>query len=66
MTDKKVYFSDMRASSKENHLSKLVRLLNDAGLEEIIAPRSLAAIKLHFGERGNTAFIRPLFIRAIV
>ncbi|MCP4665589.1 MAG: DUF362 domain-containing protein [Deltaproteobacteria bacterium] len=47
-------------------MSKLVRLLNDAGLEEIIAPRSLAAIKLHFGERGNTAFIRPLFIRAIV
>jgi hypothetical protein len=26
----------------------------------------LVAIKLHFGERGNTAFIRPVFIRQIV
>ena len=66
MPEKKVYFSDMRASSKENHLSKLVRLIDTAGLEEMIRPRSLVAIKLHFGERGNTAFIRPLFIRAIV
>ncbi len=66
MTDKKVYFSDMRASSKENYLSKLVRLLDAAGLEEMITPRSLVAIKLHFGEKGNTAFIRPPFIRAIV
>ena len=62
----KVYFSDLRASAKENLPSKLVRLMDSAGLGEIIIPRGLIAIKLHFGEKGNTAFIRPIFIRRIV
>lgn len=66
MAGSKVYFSDLRASSKENLPSKLIRLMNSAGLEEIIVPRGLTAIKLHFGEKGNTAFIRPFFIRGIV
>lgn len=66
MAPRKVYFSDLRASVKENLLSKLIRLMDSAGIEEIISPRNLVAIKLHFGEKGNTAFIRPLFIRQIV
>lgn len=37
-----------------------------AGLSEIIKERELVAVKLHFGELGNTAFIRPVFIRRIV
>ncbi|MDY6970701.1 MAG: DUF362 domain-containing protein [Thermodesulfobacteriota bacterium] len=61
-----VYFSDLRASARENLLSKVVRLVNSTGLEQIITPRSLVALKMHFGEKGNTAFIRPLFIRQIV
>ena len=32
----------------------------------MVPPRSLVAIKLHFGERGNVAFVRPNFIRQIV
>ena len=66
MSFSKVYFSDLRTSYKENLLSKLVRLMDSGGLEEIITPRSLIAIKLHFGEKGNTGFIRPLFFRRIV
>lgn len=66
MSHSKVYFSDLKASIKENLLSKLSRLMDNGGLEDIIVPRSLVAIKLHFGESGNTAFIRPLFIRRIV
>ena len=62
----KVYFSDLRTSYKENLLSKLIRLMDNGGLEDIITPRGLVAIKLHFGEKGNTAFIRPLFLRQIV
>ena len=65
MYTSKVYFSDLRASAKENLLSKMVRLMDEGGLEDIISPRSLVAIKLHFGEKGNTAFIRPLFLRRI-
>ena len=66
MVSSKVYFSDLRASFKENLLSKLVRLIDTGGLEDIIAPRNLVAIKLHFGEKGNIAFIRPVFLRQIV
>lgn len=61
-----VYFIDFRATYKENVLAKLERLLAQAGLGDRIKKRELAAIKLHFGELGNTAFIRPVYIRQIV
>jgi uncharacterized protein len=61
-----VYFMDLRASYQENLFDKLGRLLDTAGLANIIGPRDLAAVKLHFGEPGGTAFIRPIFIRKIV
>lgn len=32
----------------------------------VISPKDLVAIKIHFGEKGNTACIRPQFIRKIV
>ncbi len=62
----KVYFIDLRASFKENFLGKLGRLLKTAGIAETVSKRDLVAIKLHFGELGNTAFIRPVFLRTIV
>ena len=61
-----VYFIDLRATAKENLVAKLARLLETAGLSETIKQRDLVAVKLHFGEQGNTAFIRPVFIRKIV
>jgi uncharacterized Fe-S center protein len=61
-----VYFIDLRATAKENLVAKLARLLDTAGLSQTIKQRDLVAVKLHFGERGNTAFIRPVFIRKIV
>ena len=66
MSESKVYFTDLRASAKENLLDKIIRLMEMLDLKRIILPRSLVAIKLHFGEKGNTAFIRPNFIRQIV
>ena len=66
MSPSKVYFSDLRASVRENFLAKLVRLMNIAGLQDTVTDRDIVGIKLHFGEKGNTAFIRPLFIRQIV
>ncbi|MFC1856553.1 DUF362 domain-containing protein [Thermodesulfobacteriota bacterium] len=61
-----VYFIDLRATHKENFIAKLGRLLETAGLFKVIKTRDLVALKLHFGELGNTAFIRPVFIRKIV
>jgi len=61
-----VYFIDFRASYKENFVFKLDKLINAAGLNERIKKRDLTAIKLHFGELGNTAFVRPVYIRQII
>jgi len=61
-----VFFSDLRATVKENLLTKIARLLETADVRSIVPPRSLVALKLHFGEKGNTAFIRPNFVRAVV
>jgi uncharacterized Fe-S center protein len=66
MPPSRVYYADLRATVKENLLAKIARLLDRVDLQALVPPRSLVAIKLHFGERGNTAFIRPNFIRAVV
>ena len=62
----KVFFIDLRARYQENFLEKLEKLLVGAGLPQAVGNRDLAAVKLHFGELGNTAFIRPVYIRKIV
>jgi uncharacterized Fe-S center protein len=61
-----VYFIDLRAKYKENFITKLGKLLETAGLSQVIKERDIVAVKLHFGELGNTAFIRPVFLRKIV
>lgn len=61
-----VYFIDLRATPKENLINKLGRLVGQAGLGGTFKARDLVAVKIHFGEMGNTAYIRPVFIRKIV
>jgi len=66
MSPSAVFFTDMRASQKENLLEKIERLLGRLELENVVPPRGLTAIKLHFGEKGGTAFLRPVLVRRIV
>jgi len=61
-----VWFADLRAGNRENLFNKLQRLLETAGLGEMIDQGALTAVKLHFGEKGGHAYIRPVFIRTIV
>ncbi|HEY4744269.1 MAG TPA: DUF362 domain-containing protein [Desulfuromonadaceae bacterium] len=61
-----VYFADMRAGHKENLFDKIARLLARTGLAQHIAEGDLTAVKIHFGEKGNSAFIRPVFARRVV
>lgn len=61
-----VFFADLRTSVTKNLSVKIDGLLEQCGLSSIVDKTDLVAIKLHFGEKGNTAFIRPIFIRAIV
>jgi len=61
-----VYFIDLEATSRENLPQKLSRLIKTAGIETTLSQNDLAAVKIHFGEKGNTAYIRPVFIRKII
>ena len=66
MQASKVYFTNMRIVGDENICQKLVRLCKAAGIEKIDFKDKFTAIKLHFGEAGNLAFLRPDYARAIV
>ncbi len=61
-----VYFIDLRTGHNRSLLDKIRTLVETAGLKKTIKRRGLTAVKLHFGERGNTAFIRPLLLRPIL
>ncbi len=61
-----VYFMDLEATSRENLPDKLARLIKTAGMETVLKESDLTAVKVHFGEQGNTAYIRPVFIRKII
>lgn len=62
----KVYFSNMRTKNSISLLDKMEKLFNRAGLKKIVEPKDLVAIKIHFGEKGNLAYIRPQYVRRVV
>lgn len=62
----KVFWTDARTTPKRNLLRKILDLLDRSRLKEAIRKDSLVAIKVHFGERGNTSFLRPIYFRPIV
>ena len=61
-----VFFSDLKVESGKTLLDKLDILLDRADLKGKIKEKDLVAIKLHFGEKGNTAYVRPIFLRRVV
>ena len=61
-----VFCTDLRAGPRENLHDKLERLLDTAGLPQVVGRGDLTAVKLHFGERGGHAYIRPTFVRRVV
>ncbi len=62
----KVYFVDFRVEKKRSLLEKLDRLLEPFDLANRFPKESLVGIKIHFGERGNLAYIRPQWVRRVV
>ena len=62
----KVFFTDTRARPDRNLLNKVEGLLERMKLGTTVRKADLVAIKLHFGELGNCAFLRPVFFRPIV
>ena len=66
MEKSKVYFTDMHTTSRENLQQKLRRLIMTAGIDKIDFSRKYAAIKIHFGEPGNLAYLRPNYAKTVV
>lgn len=60
-----VYFTNMRTNSHENLPQKLKKLIKTAGIEKIIFENKFTAIKIHFGEPGNLAFLRPNYAKVV-
>lgn len=65
MSNSKVYFTNLRAKPGVNLLQKLERLVKKAGIEDIDFKGKLTAIKIHFGEPGNLAYLRPNYAKVI-
>lgn len=61
----KVYFTDFRARPGFNLLQKLQKLIKKAGIENIDFDNKYVAIKIHFGEPGNLAYLRPNYAKAV-
>ncbi|MDR3557667.1 MAG: DUF362 domain-containing protein [Syntrophobacteraceae bacterium] len=61
-----VYFTSLRTGYRNSLPTKIQRLALAAGLEDIVRKGGLTAVKLHFGEKGGTAFIRPVLVRPVV
>ena len=60
MEKAKVYYTDFRTSLDENQLQKLARLMATAGMDTMELEGKYVAIKMHFGEPGNLAYLLSL------
>jgi uncharacterized Fe-S center protein len=63
----KVFFTNFRSRSQgENKVNKVKNIFKTCGFANFIQEDHLTAIKLHFGEKGNDAFIKPVLVRPVV
>ena len=65
MEKAKVYFTDFRCRPGKNNLQKLQKLCKKAGIEQINFEGKFVAIKMHFGELGCLASLRPQYVKAV-
>lgn len=61
-----VYFSSLNNHKYKSPLEKIKKLLNKCNVSNIFKEGEITAVKLHFGELGNTAFIRPIYLRPVL
>lgn len=70
-----VYFCDARAPVRKPEewyqpqlslVRKLEKLIEESGVLDFIEKGDIIAVKTHFGDRGTTRTLRPIFIRKIV
>ncbi len=65
--ESEVYFAGLRARDPgQSMTAKVGRLFDAAGFDDLVVMGAPAAVKIHFGERGNDSFISPVFARQVV
>lgn len=63
----KVYFTSLECkSTKDNIPNKIKKLFEKAEFQNTFSKGEQVAIKLHFGERGNTTYMHPVYVRQMV
>jgi uncharacterized Fe-S center protein len=63
----KVWFSPLKDSVSHDAISqKVIRLYQAAGFEKVFEEDEFAAVKIHFGERNNTGYIKPQWIKPLL
>ena len=66
MANSKVYYMDAHSETVETSIvAKMLTVFDAAGLDEMIAPNDIVAIKIHCGEWNNSAYLRPVYARAL-
>ena len=66
METSKVFYTDLRTVPGNDLLTKLERLIRKAGIADIDFDGKFTAVKIHFGEPGNMAYIRPNYAARVV
>ena len=61
-----VYFTSLNSKNYKSPLDKITKLLNKCKASDMFQKDELVALKTHFGEFGNAAFIRPIMLRPAV
>ncbi|MHA2210447.1 MAG: DUF362 domain-containing protein [Candidatus Thorarchaeota archaeon] len=66
MGKSKVYFTDRQARTDYNMIDKLEHVFKELGLDNEIKSGEKIMVKTHFGQWGNTNYLRPAYARKIV
>jgi len=61
-----VQFAPIRSEHTRSMLERITIALKRAGIEEVISAGDKVAIKVHFGELGNTGFVSSIYTREVV
>ena len=62
----KVYFATQHSDSAKSRLDKVRSLITRAGIADVVEKEDIVAVKTHFGEYGNTAYLRVPYVRLVV
>ena len=63
----KVFLTRLKiGKARVNTITRIQKLFDLAGFGDIVLENELVPIKVHFGERGNDTYVRPVYVRQVV